>query len=672
VTTFTDTNLASATTYFYRVIATNAGGNSSPSSVASATTFPPPPAAPTGVAASALSPTQIGVTWNDVSGATGFVVQRSADGSSGWAGVGTTGQSVTTFTDTNLASGTAYFYRVIATSAGGNSSPSSVASATTPVVPPAAPAGVAAQPVSSSSIQITWSTASGATSYTVQRSTTGLGSWSTVGTTTTTSYVDGGLVANTIYYYQVIANNAGGSSPPSGVASAATYPPPPLAPAGVAAAAVSTSQITVTWNDVAGESGFVVQRSPDGSGSWANVGSTNAGVLTYADTGLAANTTYYYRVIASNAGGNSPPSSVVFASTSALLPTAPGSMKAVSVSASSIAVSWVDTTAGNNANAASGFTVQRSPTGTGSWTTVANVTQLTTSVTNPNLQANTTYFYQVIATNSAGSSPASAVVSAITDPTQCSCTIWAPTTTPKVLASTDANANELGVKFRTEVDGVITGIRFYKGSTNTGTHVGHLWSRTGVLLATATFTNESATGWQQVTFSSPIAVTAGTTYVASYYAPSGHYAQDVGYFATTGTDNAPLHALQSGVDGANGVYRFGSSGFPNLAGYQSSNYWVDVLFTQTAPAAPTGLATGSVTSSQVGLTWNAVTTAIGYKIDRSTDGVTWTLDGSTGAGVTSFTDIALSPSTSYTYRIRAINFGGSSPPSATVTAVTSP
>ena len=99
------------------------------------------------------------------------------------------------------------------------------------------------------------------------------------------------------------------------------------------------------------------------------------------------------------------------------------------------------------------------------------------------------------------------------------------------------------MKFRSDVAGQITGIRFYKGSGNTGTHVGHLWTTTGTMLATVTFTGETATGWQQATFATPVAITANTTYVASYYAPSGHYAADGGYFASKGVDNGPLHAL---------------------------------------------------------------------------------------------------------------------------------
>ncbi len=79
------------------------------------------------------------------------------------------------------------------------------------------------------------------------------------------------------------------------------------------------------------------------------------------------------------------------------------------------------------------------------------------------------------------------------------------------------------MKFKADFDGWITGVRFYKAAANTGTHIGSLWTTNGTRLATATFTNESATGWQSVTFASPVAVTAGTTYVASYFTPTGHY-----------------------------------------------------------------------------------------------------------------------------------------------------
>ena len=157
-------------------------------------------------------------------------------------------------------------------------------------------------------------------------------------------------------------------------------------------------------------------------------------------------------------------------------------------------------------------------------------------------------------------------------------TIWPSTAVPGLVDGGADSSVELGVKFRSDVAGTITGIRFYKASTNTGTHVGNLWSSTGTKLATVTFTGETGSGWQQMLFSSPVAITANTVYVASYHANAGHYSADVNYFATTGVDNPPLHALANGVSGGNGVFAYGaSSAFPTQT-WNTANYWVDVVF----------------------------------------------------------------------------------------------
>jgi hypothetical protein len=142
----------------------------------------------------------------------------------------------------------------------------------------------------------------------------------------------------------------------------------------------------------------------------------------------------------------------------------------------------------------------------------------------------------------------------------------------------DTNPVELGVKFRSDVNGYVTGIRFYKGSSNTGTHVGSLWSRTGTLLGQVIFSGETASGWQQANFIKPVAVTANTTYIASYHTNVGLYPDDINYFASSGVDSAPLHVLQYGVDGGNGVYVYSANpAFPRNTWY-ASNYWVDVVF----------------------------------------------------------------------------------------------
>jgi hypothetical protein len=176
----------------------------------------------------------------------------------------------------------------------------------------------------------------------------------------------------------------------------------------------------------------------------------------------------------------------------------------------------------------------------------------------------------------------SITITSAAPPPGCPCTIWPSTAAPG--GTVDVNQTqsvELGVKFTATSNGHITGIRFYKGINNTGVHVANLWTSSGTLLATATFTGETGFGWQQVNFSSPVAITANTVYVASYFSPTGDFSVDRSYFATAGVNNPPLQALvNGGPAGTNGVYAYGStSQFPSSS-YQSSNYWVDVVFNQ--------------------------------------------------------------------------------------------
>jgi len=140
----------------------------------------------------------------------------------------------------------------------------------------------------------------------------------------------------------------------------------------------------------------------------------------------------------------------------------------------------------------------------------------------------------------------------------------------------DPHAVELGVKFQSAVAGTVTGVRFYKGPQNTGTHVGSLWSATGRLLASATFAGEEPSGWQQVNFSNPVSITPGTVYIVSYHTNTGFYSVDRNYFATAHPSGA-LTAPASMSSGGNGIYVYGGGGFPTNT-YKANNYWVDVVF----------------------------------------------------------------------------------------------
>ncbi len=166
---------------------------------------------------------------------------------------------------------------------------------------------------------------------------------------------------------------------------------------------------------------------------------------------------------------------------------------------------------------------------------------------------------------------------------QASYSLWQPPVVPGLVDGGADSPVQVGVKFRSDVAGSITGIRFYKSAANSGTHVGSLWTSTGTRLASATFTGETASGWQQVNFATPVTIAANTIYIASYHTTVGHYGADVNYFALAGVDNPPLRAPASGASGGNGVYRYGTSSvFPDLT-WNAANYWVDVVFVPTAP-----------------------------------------------------------------------------------------
>jgi hypothetical protein len=150
---------------------------------------------------------------------------------------------------------------------------------------------------------------------------------------------------------------------------------------------------------------------------------------------------------------------------------------------------------------------------------------------------------------------------------------------PATPAANDSGDVELGLRFSPTVDGFVSGVRFYKGTGNTGTHTGSLWSTSGQRLATVAFGDETATGWQEATFSSAVPVTKDTTYVVSYTAPNGHYAVVADSFTARGLDARPLSV--AGGFGATPAGVYGTSGqFPNLS-YRSSDYFVDALFTTT-------------------------------------------------------------------------------------------
>jgi VCBS repeat-containing protein len=260
----------------------------------------------------------------------------------------------------------------------------------------------------------------------------------------------------------------------------------------------------------------------------------------------------------------------------------------------------------------------------------------------------------------------SAGISITIGASNCPCTsLWnAGTTTPARADAGDVNAVEVGVKFSSDVAGFITGVRFYKSASNTGTHVGNLWTSAGTRLATAVFSSETAFGWQEVRFTAPVAILAHTTYVASYHTNVGHYAADLGYFATTGVDSLPLHAPASSPSG-NGVFSYGAGGFP-LSSFNAANYWVDVTFAQsimddTAPSI-TQMTVHAIDGSNAVVTWQTNEDA-DSRVDYSTNpgfppAATFAAVNSNFVTNHSLTLPGLTPYGTYFYRITSVDRAG--------------
>jgi subtilisin family serine protease len=184
-----------------------------------------------------------------------------------------------------------------------------------------------------------------------------------------------------------------------------------------------------------------------------------------------------------------------------------------------------------------------------------------------------TYSITAVATDNRGATTTSAPVAVtVSDPVVAASQTLLTTQVPVGQNLSDGAMWELGMRFVSDVAGQITGLRFWKSSLDAGPHVGRLWSATGQVLATVTFSNETASGWQQQSLAAPVAIAANTEYVVTVTTgPGGYFVATYGGFATALTSGH----LQAPA-GANGIYD-GVGVFPTRT-FSSSNYFRDIVF----------------------------------------------------------------------------------------------
>jgi hypothetical protein len=199
-------------------------------------------------------------------------------------------------------------------------------------------------------------------------------------------------------------------------------------------------------------------------------------------------------------------------------------------------------------------------------------------------------------------------------------TIFSASETPAVLTDPDSRPVELGVKFQVAQAGSVSAIRFYKGPKNTGSHTGTLWDPRGLKVSQVAFSAETASGWQQANLPSPVSVSAGITYTASYHAPKGHYSVSENAFINSRTNGYLTVPASAGSQGAggNGVYAYSPWVVYPTQSYRASNYWVDVVFTPDS-------ATSAAKTQQVSLAWNpSPDSGVSYRVKVGTQSGNYT------------------------------------------------
>ncbi len=441
VGTYNDSNVVVGNQYAYRVIGTNAVEQSQASNVA---TIALSLDAPRILAATAISASQVQLTWTASIGGTGYRIQQSTDNGASWTTSGSVTPFTQSFTATALSPATAYMFRVIVTSTAGDSSPSVVMMALTF---PGSPSSLTAAPVSSSAMQLNWSAVAGAGGYRIERLINS--NWLLVGTIVgqSTTYTDTDLSAGSAYQYRVRAFDASGQSDASNVAQMRTY----LAtPTGLSATGASNSQVNISWPAANGAAGYLLEFTTAGSSTWNILAQfTDATTLHFTQTGLSAGTVYSYRLTAIGATARSLPSDSISTIT---LPSAPGSFEATAVAPTKVNITWSAVL-----GATLGYTLERSTDGE-NFDLLAHLRTGQLSYLDSSAQENVTYSYRLHVSNESGDSPLTATQSAT--PSEAN-DLLAPSGLSAAVISSDAvklswqdnSGNESGFSIQRSADG---------------------------------------------------------------------------------------------------------------------------------------------------------------------------------------------------------------------------
>ena len=465
--TYNDPTLTTNTPYNYQVQAYDFANNHSPlSTVLSLQTFRTSADSATNLAATAISPSEIDLSWSPPSNTTGlsqYLIYAGTSPSSVQQ-VATRGSTQTTYKNMNLAPRTTYYFGIVAMEQGIAAPMSNEAYATTLPLPPP-PYNITAAP---SPIKIALSWQEGlepgglpVSSYQIFDGLTP-GYLTKIATTTATTSTVTGLTPNTTYYFEIQAvDSSHNSSAPSNQVLVTTLALPNAPVATVAAN--SATRLTVTWTESVPPNGlpissFTVFRGPS-AGSLTKLATVKATSLQFIDTGGSANTTYYYGVQATDTSQDVSPMSNVVRVTTPPMPAAPVITGATANSATKITVTFTETIPPHGLSVSS-YAIYRGTSPTG-------LTKVTTRTSSPFIDTgaapSTTYYYQITASDSGGDvSPPSNTVPVTTPPMPAA---------PVNVAATANSSTQITVTWTENIPtgGLpISSYAIYRGLTQTG------------------------------------------------------------------------------------------------------------------------------------------------------------------------------------------------------------
>jgi titin len=677
-------SLTQNTTYYVRIRAKNTGGTGANSDVLTVLTLPNAPAAPTNLAANAIGPSGLTLTWSAPAGPiTGYVVQYSTASDFSASPQQVTVGNSTSQAITGLSPNTTYYFRVKAQNAGGESAYSTPPLSV--ITLPGAPGGLVASNVTTTSMSLNWTPPGGTvTSYQLDVATNaGFSGATTISGITTLPYALTGLSQNTTYYLRVRAVNTTGNSDNSPSISVLTLPNPP---GNLSASGVTATSVTLTWAGPGGSLDsyeLVVSTGGNPVQTLTPVGSATSQVV----SGLTANTSYSFQLRAKNSQGFSTPISI----NQLTLPGAPSGLSASAVSQTSFNLSW--SLPGGT------LTAQEVQYATNSGFTGATVLPIadgtTTNTTLTGLSANTTYFVRVVAKNGTGSSDPSTPISVLTLPN--------PPAAPTNLSASNVSQQSLTVSWSTP-GGPLTGYVLDMATDNGFTSIvqtlnpGSGATSQGVSGLTANTTyyfrlkaqnngGESAYSATLQTTTLPNLPGAPTAFTAAPVSSSqinlswtnggGQTALELQVSTnsnfSSGVQTLPLDAsaTTTSVTGLaeNTTYYFRLRG-QNVAGYSGYAQTQGTTFLNP-PAAPSGLSANATSPNTVQLNWtDNATNEGGFYVEQSTAGGGFTQIAQLGPNTTTLTVNGLSENTPYAFRVRAFNAAGTSNFSNTASVTT--